>query len=158
MASNGDSSVPTRREFCTNIWHTVSLVAAGSLLQGCGGSSTSPSSAPSLQTINGTVSSGTIALTIDAASPLATVGNAALVQTSAANVLVSRISQDTFVALTAVCTHEQCTVSGFQSSQYVCPCHGSRFATSGAVASGPAASPLRQFTTRFAGSSLTITL
>jgi cytochrome b6-f complex iron-sulfur subunit len=159
VRSTEDSPRTARREFCVNVWHTVSLIAAGSLIEACGGGSTSPSSdAPALPTINATASGGAIALTIDAASPLNTVGGAALVQTSAANVLVSRTAQDTFTALTAVCTHEQCTVSGFQSSQYVCPCHGSRFTTSGAVANGPASSPLRQFTTRFVGATLTITL
>jgi cytochrome b6-f complex iron-sulfur subunit len=159
MQSSEDSVMPNRREFCLGVCHTVTLLAGGALVQGCGGGSTSPSSsAPALPTINATASSGTIALTVDAASPLASVGSAALVQTSAANVLVSRTAQDTFVALTAVCTHEQCTVSGFESSQYVCPCHGSRFTTSGAVANGPAAAPLRQFSTRFAGTTLTITL
>ena len=158
MRSNEDGLAPNRREFCAGLWRTVSIVAAGSLVPACSGSSTSPSSAPSLPAIGAAVVSGTITLTVDAASPLASVGGAALVQTSAANVLVSRTAQDAFVALTAVCTHEQCIVSGFENSQNVCPCHGSRFTTSGAVANGPAPSPLHQFTTRFTANTLTITL
>jgi len=53
-------------------------------------------------------------------------------------------------------TREGCTLSGFQNNRYVCPCHGSQFTTSGAVAQGPASSPLRQFTTRLSGTTLTI--
>jgi cytochrome b6-f complex iron-sulfur subunit len=136
----------------------VTLVSIGGWLQACGGSPTSPGNAPALPTLNAAASAGAVTLTIDAASPLATVGSAALVQTGSGNFLVSRTGQDTFTALTAVCTHEACTITGFQSPTFVCPCHGSEFTTSGAVARGPASAPLRQFATRFAGNALTITL
>jgi cytochrome b6-f complex iron-sulfur subunit len=99
-----------------------------------------------------------VAVNVDASSPLATVGGAALVQSASGSFLVSRTAQDTFVALTAICTHEGCTVTGFQSSRYVCPCHGSQYTTSGAVVQGPATSSLRQFATRFTNNVLTITL
>jgi len=136
------------------------LISIASLAQGCGGSPNSPSgsNAPPLPTISANVASGSISLTIDAASPLNAVGGAALVQTSSGNFLVSRTAQDTFVALTAICTHEQCTVTGFQNARYVCPCHGSQYSTSGTVVQGPAVQPLRQFATRFSGSVLTITV
>jgi cytochrome b6-f complex iron-sulfur subunit len=154
------SSRPTRREFCVHACQAASLVSLGSLLQGCGGSTTSPSdaTAPSLPTITGSLAAGAVTLTIDASSPLATVGNSALVQTSSGNFLVARTAQDSFVAVTAVCTHEGCTVTGFQNQTYVCPCHGSQFSTSGAVLKGPAATALRQFATRFASNVLTITV
>ena len=149
------SSNPSRREFCAQ---AVSLVSIGALLHGCGGSPTSPGNAPLLATITATASAGAIALTIDAASPLASVGGAALVQTASGNFLVARSAQDAFTALTAICTHEACTVTGFQSPLYVCPCHGSEYTTAGAVVRGPASAPLRQFSTRFAGNVLTITI
>lgn len=137
----------------------VSLATLGSILQGCGGSPSSPTSAvPSLATVSGTVASGAVNVGVDGASPLATVGGAALVQSSAGNFLVSRTSQDAFIAVTAVCTHEQCTVTGFQNSRYVCPCHGSQYTTSGTVVQGPATRALQQFTARFANSTLTISL
>ena len=129
-----------------------------SWLEACGGSLTSPSNAPALPAISATVSSGAITLTIDSSSPLANVGGAALVQTASGNFLVARTAQDTFTALTAICTHEACTVSGFQNQHYVCPCHGSEYTTSGAVVQGPAPAPLRQFATRLTGPVLTITV
>jgi cytochrome b6-f complex iron-sulfur subunit len=95
---------------------------------------------------------------IDAASPLNTVGGAALLRVSGGSFLVSRTAQDTFVALTATCTHEACEVTGFQNQRYVCPCHGSEYSTSGSVTKGPAPLALRQFATRFANNVLTITL
>jgi Rieske Fe-S protein len=72
--------------------------------------------------------------------------------------LVARTAQNAFTALTAICTHEGCTVSGFENQTYVCPCHGSRYSTSGTVISGPAPSSLRSFQTQFNNNVLTITL
>jgi len=148
-----------RREFVTHACQAVSLATLGSILQGCGGSPSSPSgSAPALAMVNGTAGGGAVTVAIDAGSPLASVGGAALVQSSAGNFLVSRTAQDSFTALTAICTHEQCTVTGFQSSRYVCPCHGSQYSTSGAVLQGPATRALQQFATRFTNNVLTITV
>ena len=148
-----------RRVFCLHACQAASLAAIGSLLPACSGSPSRPSgSAPALPTLNGQVSAGAITVTVDASSPLATVGGAALVQSSAANVLVSRQSQDTFAAVTAICTHEQCTVTGFQNSRYVCPCHGSQYTTTGAVVQGPATRNLQTFATRFTNNVLTITV
>jgi thiosulfate dehydrogenase [quinone] large subunit len=49
-----------------------------------------------------------------------------------------------FVAFSAICTHEGCTVNFDKSAEeFVCPCHGSIYnATTGAVLQGPAPSPL----------------
>lgn len=48
-----------------------------------------------------------------------------------------------FVAYSAVCTHQQCTVA-YQDGQLACPCHGSLFDPSngGEVVQGPAQQPL----------------
>ncbi|MBI3048116.1 MAG: ubiquinol-cytochrome c reductase iron-sulfur subunit [Acidobacteria bacterium] len=48
-----------------------------------------------------------------------------------------------FVAMTAVCTHLGClTRYEAENNVIFCPCHGSRFATDGAVVNGPAPRPL----------------
>jgi cytochrome b6-f complex iron-sulfur subunit len=148
-----------RREFCSAVSKALSLAAVGAAFGGCGGSPAGPSSsAPPLSTINAAVTGNTIRLTIDASSPLAGVGSAAQVQAMAATYLVVRISQESFNAMTAICTHEGCTVNGYESQTFVCPCHGSRYNTNGGVVRGPASSPLRQFATRLDGDVLTITV
>jgi len=134
----------------------ASLLTLGAALQACGSSPTSPSSAPALSSVSGTLVNGNLSIAIDAASPLATVGGAATVQVSTGTYLIARTAQSTFVALTAICTHEGCTVSGFANSVYVCPCHGSEFSTSGSVVQGPASSPLKQFPTTFANNIVTV--
>jgi Rieske Fe-S protein len=153
-----DTPRSSRREFCVHACQAASLVAAGALLQACSGNSTSPSGAIGLPIVNASAAAGAITLTIDASSPLAAVGSAALIQSGAGNALVSRTGQDTFTAVTAVCTHEACTVNGIAGQIYVCPCHGSQFSTTGGVVKGPATSPLRQFSTSFVGNVLTVRL
>ena len=143
----------TRREFCAY----VSLVTLGAVLEGCGGSPTSPGfGAAALPTASASIVNGAVVLTIDAASPLSVVGSAALVLSGIGSFLVARTAQSTFTALTSTCTHEACTITGFESQTYVCPCHGSQFNTGGAVLSGPAPRSLRQFATQFANNVLTI--
>jgi Rieske Fe-S protein len=145
---------PSRRTFCV---HAASCLALGALTQACGGGGTGPSNAPALAIVSGSASGSTVVVQIDAASPLATVGGAAQVRASNGAFLVSRTGQDTFTALTATCTHDTCTITGFDGADYVCPCHGSRFTTAGRVANGPATTSLRVFATVFANNVLTIT-
>jgi len=97
-------------------------------------------------------------VTVDAGSALAAVNSAAMVQTSLGTFLLARTAQDTFSALTAICTHEGCSITGFGNNQFVCPCHGSRFTTAGSVANGPAMRALQQYTTQFANGVLTFTV
>ncbi|HWF86135.1 MAG TPA: ubiquinol-cytochrome c reductase iron-sulfur subunit [Vicinamibacterales bacterium] len=148
---------PTRRSFCA---HAAAMAflggAVGTIFEGCG-SPTSPSNAPALPVINGTRISGGITLAVDSSSPLSPVGSAALLQTSIGDFLVAHTGQDVYVALTAICTHQTCTITGFSSQTYVCPCHGSTFDVNGRVLGGPAPAPLRQYPTQFASGVLTIT-
>jgi Rieske Fe-S protein len=151
----------TRREFCIHSVQTTSLAAVVTALTGCGGNPSGPgggSTLPALPVVNSSIVSSTITLTIDATSPLNTVGNAALVNASGRSFLVARTAQNTFTALTAVCTHEACTVSNYQNQVYECPCHGSQYNTSGGVTKGPAPRSLSSFPTNFSGTVLTISV
>jgi len=161
------SDPQTRRKFCTRTCSAAALAALGgvftSVLQGCGGGGSSPTSpgggggsAASLPTVNGTVSGRSVTVAIDAGSPLAATGAAALVRSSLGDFLVARTAADAFSALTAVCTHQSCTITGISGQTFVCSCHGSRFDPSGAVVNGPAQAALRTFPTQFAGNVLTI--
>lgn len=71
------------------------------------------------------------------------VGESVQVRTSeGAEVVVTRVTAEEVVVLSAVCTHQGCTVRR-ESSDLACPCHGSRFdPTDGAVLQGPAEDPL----------------
>jgi cytochrome b6-f complex iron-sulfur subunit len=148
-----------RRGFCINACQIASLVAVGSLLEGCGGSPTAPSdSQPQLTTLTGTIGNNLVTVTVPTNSALASVGGAALVNTSNGAYLVAQVSQNTFTALTAICTHEGCTINEFGNSVFQCECHGSQFNTSGGVVRGPATQSLRRFNTSVANNVLTISL
>ena len=73
--------------------------------------------------------------------------------------LVIRRDAEIFVVLSAVCTHNGCTVR-YEASrdQAACPCHGSRYGLSGAVAQGPAAVPLRRYNATFDAAMQTVTI
>lgn len=148
-----------RRTFCIQACQAASCLAFGSLVQACGGNGGSgPSNVPQLSSVSANVSGNTVVVQIGAGAPLASVGGAAILFSSAGTFLVSRTGQDTFAAVTAMCTHEACTITGFDNTNYVCPCHGSRFTTAGRVVMGPATAPLRMFPTQFSNNVLTITL
>jgi Rieske Fe-S protein len=62
---------------------------------------------------------------------------------AAEKVVVTQPASGTFKAFSAVCTHMQCIVDRVANGTIDCPCHGSEFKiTNGAVAAGPAPSPL----------------
>ena len=133
---------PTRRDFCVQAYQLAAVLTVSGFAAACGGNSgTSPSdgAAPPLPTMNGTVSGGL------AGSPLATNSTGALVQAGSGQYLVYRSGDQAFSVLTAICTHEGCTVSGFQNTSFVCPCHGSTVSTGGTVVRGPATRALASF-------------
>jgi Rieske Fe-S protein len=148
-----------RRDFCIGAWQAASFLAVGTLLEGCGGSPTSPSSgAPPLATVAGSVVGNAVTVPVAGSSPLATVGGAALVQSPSGSFLAFRSAQDAVSVMTAICTHEQCTINQFGSQTFTCPCHGSQYNTTGGVVRGPAAQSLRRFNASISNDVLTITL
>ena len=147
-----------RRTFCVQACQAASCLALGAVATACGGGGSGPSNVPQLTTVNGTASAGSVQVQIDSSSPLATVGGAAMVRASSGAFLVARTGQESFTALTTICTHETCTITGFDNTNFVCPCHGSRFSTAGRVVNGPANAPLRSFATSFSNNVLTISL
>jgi cytochrome b6-f complex iron-sulfur subunit len=155
-----DNSKTSRREFCA---HAISLVTVASLIEGCGGNGNPAGpgggggggNVPALPTVQGTAAGNTITVNNVSGTALANVGSGALVNNS---VLVTQTAPGVFSAFTSTCTHEQCTITGFQSGAFVCPCHGSQYNSSGAVQQGPATRALQRFTTQFTNNVLTITV
>jgi Rieske Fe-S protein len=141
-----------RREFvaCTGC-------AAAAALAGCGGGGSSPGSPSAPATPP--------PITGETRVPLMAVGetvpaSANLVGGLQTPLAVTRVSQGEVIAVSRVCTHEGCTVNLPSSAGATmdCPCHGSRFRTSGQVVNGPASRPLFQFATRIVGGEVVITL
>jgi len=88
-------------------------------------------------------------------SLLNTTGGSKIVQ----SIIVINTGSGSFVALSSVCTHEGCTVGYDSPSGNVkCPCHGSVYATTGSVITGPAPIALKSYPVSKTGNILTISL
>jgi Rieske Fe-S protein len=70
-------------------------------------------------------------------------GSAAKFEDSGSPAVLVHLESGDFVAYSAVCTHQQCTVA-YKNGQLACPCHGSIFdpANGAQVVNGPAQRPL----------------
>jgi cytochrome b6-f complex iron-sulfur subunit len=154
------SATIDRRQFLVQAGRASGFLTAATIMQACSSpSSSSGSSGTLLPAANGTVSGGVVSVTVAAGSALDSVGGMALIQTASnGTFLATRTAQTTFSVLTATCTHEGCTVTGSSGSTFVCPCHGSRYSTSGGVVNGPATRALQTFNSQFANGVLTFTL
>jgi len=69
------------------------------------------------------------------------VGGAVSAQIDGKPVLLVQPTAGTVVGLTAICTHQGCTVAPGKG-ELDCPCHGSVYALDGSVRQGPASAPL----------------
>lgn len=68
------------------------------------------------------------------------------------SVVVIRSGESSFIAMTAVCTHQGCEVNlpSGENGNLLCPCHDSEFdSTTGEVLKGPATASLQMFKTSF---------
>lgn len=156
----------TRRDFLIKTLQgtaaaAVPVILVSALLESCGSSITSPTGqASGLPVISGNELNGVLTLSIDSSSPLAQKGGAAIINSSKGKLLADRSSDTTFNVLSSVCTHEQCIIDSFDTSnsQFVCNCHGSHFDLNGQVTQGPARSALSKYSYEFANNVLTIRL
>jgi Rieske Fe-S protein len=71
------------------------------------------------------------------------------------NVVVTQPVSGEFVAFSAVCTHQGCSVATVLDGTINCPCHGSKFSIKdGSVAGGPAPQPLSKVQITVDGTSI----
>ncbi len=83
------------------------------------------------------------------------VGGAVAANLDGAPVLLTQPTAGTFVGLSAICTHQGCTVAP-DGDHLTCPCHGSTFDLAGAVTQGPASEPLISFALNLDGEDLVV--
>jgi Rieske Fe-S protein len=76
------------------------------------------------------------------------VGSSRTVSFGDEKVVVARLTDGRFHAVSGVCTHLGCSIRLEESNgrtEFACNCHDSRFDLDGVNLSGPAPSPLRRF-------------
>lgn len=136
----------TRREFLVAVGAGCAALAVGSL-PGCA----------TVPMYRGNVRDGSLSLS-EAEFAMATEDKNALVirapQMEGAVILL-RLPDASYRALSAVCTHQACEVRP-ASAALQCPCHGSVFSFDGAVLRGPAKEPLPVYPVRVANGQITI--
>jgi Rieske Fe-S protein len=153
-----DTTAPiSRRQFCGTCMASCATLATFVTACGGDGSPTSPGGGGTsdLSVLQGRFANARVQVTATG-TPLATVGGAARVESTAGLFLVTRTSDTAFTVVDGVCTHEGCTITGATSTEYVCPCHGSRYSRTGQVQAGPARANLRQYANTFADGVVTI--
>jgi Rieske Fe-S protein len=136
-----------RREFISNIGLSVAGTCAVCL------GACSKSNAP-----GGGGGGGNVNFNLNLNSSLLNVGDSI----TQSGVIVVRLAANndvsSFTAVQVACTHEGTSI-GYNTGLgiFICPNHGSRFTTTGAVILGPASSNLKRYTITINGTTLTVT-
>jgi len=85
------------------------------------------------------------------------VGTAHFFQFHGKPAVVLQVQSGEYLALSAVCTHLGCVVQWqVDKGEFLCPCHGGRFAPSGQVLGGPPPRPLETLPVTIDGNQLLI--
>ncbi len=172
MSNSPVPDVVDRRAF---VGTTAAYFVAAALAAACSGGSTAPSSGvttPGGGTPTGggnsgggntgaaqagvTISGSSVSINTTLAG-IATAGQFVILSTADAIVINTGAG---FVALSKTCTHSSCGLARFNNSTSLleCDCHGSRFRTSGQVATGPATAPLRSYPVTVNGGVITFSV
>jgi cytochrome b6-f complex iron-sulfur subunit len=142
--NNQDVNTIDRKEFMRQVGIGFGAIMLMNCLQSCGVGGEIPDPNP---TTNSKLDF-TIDLKTNDYSGLKTKGAFAVVKGQ--NVIVAHTNNDTWIAVSSKCTHEQTTINYRASSNdFLCPNHGSEFTFIGNVQKGPATSPLSRYNTSY---------
>jgi cytochrome b6-f complex iron-sulfur subunit len=75
-------------------------------------------------------------------------------------VSVVRYNSSVAYTVSAICTHQSCTLNLYSSASqtFVCPCHGAVFSAAGTPVSGPAFQSLAAYSTSISGSGIAVSI
>lgn len=150
----------TRRDFLGTTCPAIAGLALGMGLIGCdSGSSMDEPEGPTGELIDTGISIEGATITLDLTKEQAGVlaERNGFLFISRAQVVAVNVGNNNIRAFTSVCTHAACDVNSFSNGALECPCHGSRFSTSGQAIQGPATRALTEFDVARDGDIVTIT-
>ncbi len=139
----------TRRIFLEQAAAAVGALALARLAAGCG------------TPVDGSVTpvGGVATLTFAQCPQLQTVGDGVVVDAGPSRILVVRVSAGDATALSAICTHQGCTVSYTGGNVPIeCGCHGSQFQLDGSVVRGPAGRALAEYPATVGADAVAVTI
>ena len=157
----------SRREFFLKSASAVVLASTSGLIttfiNSCSSNNpTAPSNTIPLATIQASVVNNKISISLDPSSPIINKDTRALVlyNNNSGAIIVEHNSDDTYKAISGICTHQGCIIADFEggSNDFVCPCHNSKFDLNGHVVQGPASTNLAGYNTIVQNNSLVISL
>ena len=157
----------SRREFFLKSASAIALVSTSgfitAFINSCSNNNpTAPSNTTPLATIQASVVNNEISISLDPSSPIVNKDSRALIlyNNNSGAIIVEHNSDDSYKAISGICTHQGCIISNFEgsSNDFVCPCHNSKFDMNGNVVQGPASTNLAGYNTRVENNSLIITL
>ncbi len=135
----------SRRDFIAT---SAATAAAALLLAACGGVTGATG-----------VNTGPVSLSVQISNypPLKAVGGIARVDNGGTPVAAVRTGASTFAAFSLICPHFGCTV-GINGSSFLCPCHGSRYASTGTWIGGQPTTNLTSLNTSYNATSGVLTI
>jgi thiosulfate dehydrogenase [quinone] large subunit len=129
--------------------------AAGSAASGSAASGSAASgSAASGSATSGSATSAKAGTVIAAASSVAVGQAKSFTAADGHQAYLLHPAADTFVAFSAICTHQGCPVS-FVGPGFRCPCHGATYDQNGQVTGGPAPAPLAKIPVKLTDGQIT---
>ena len=146
-----------RKDFIEKVGLSAASILIFGCMQGCSKSDGPAPTQPTGSTNNNTTKpvDFTIIITANPYTSLNTAGGFYIDKTN--NIIIARTLTNEFIAVSSLCTHQQVTIDFEPSNnKFSCSAHGSVFSTTGAVLTGPAASPLKQYKTTLTGNSLRV--
>lgn len=151
----------SRKEFLVTLTRGGVVLGTSTLLSAFLESCSNPTGSQEtpLPTVTGIRNGNTLTVDISSGTTLAQSG-IGIIQYQGGSMLVDRTQDGIYHALSPICTHQGCTINQYNTSskEFICPCHGSRFNSTGGVTNGPAQSPLKQYSATINGNQLIITL
>jgi len=146
-----------RKDFIEKVGLSAASILIFGCMQGCSKSESDPAYPPPPANNNNPPKAidFTIDISVSPYASLSTSGGFYVDRTK--NIIIARTLTNEFLAVSALCTHQQVTVD-FQANnnRFVCSAHGSVFSSTGSVLNGPAAERLKQFKTTLTGNNLRI--
>ena len=152
----------TRRQFMA----LSAAATAGGAVAACGGGgvlggdtgATGPSPSPTPPS-GVTISGNIVGIDLAFQGGLALTNGFLLINTTSKNLMVVNLGGGSFKAVSSICTHQACFSNwDYTAGTFTCLCHGSQFATSGAVTRAPASAPLPSFSAVFNATANTVTV
>ncbi|QGQ20645.1 Rieske 2Fe-2S domain-containing protein [Cellulomonas sp. JZ18] len=138
----GCTNCPSRREVLGRVGVAALGTAAVGVLAACSGSDGGPDGGAGGGGGGGaTPGPGGVLASVD---DVPVGGALAVTGPDGDRVLLTQPTEGTILGLSAVCTHQGCTVVP-ADDELSCPCHGSVFTLDGEAVSGPATEPLPTF-------------